>query len=182
MSSVESRRLIELLSDMQQKATRKAAGLPVLEAAREEWVGIAFQLRQHTLLAPMTEIKEIITPPVLSQIPHIKTWVRGIANMRGNLLPVIDLQSMLFGNVMGADQKAQRVIVVDLEGISTGLLVDSVQGLKHFWADEVLGPPSGLEPALQPYVQQSFSFGGETFGVFGLMSLVYSEAFLDAAV
>ncbi|MCG6868772.1 MAG: chemotaxis protein CheW [Gammaproteobacteria bacterium] len=182
MSSAESRKVIELLYGMQQRAMRLAAGLPILEAVREEWVGIAFQLRQHTLLAPMTEVKEVITPPSLSQIPHIKTWVKGIANMRGNLLPVIDLQLMLFGNALAADPKNQRVIVVDLEGISTGLLVDSVQGLNHFWADEVRGPPAGLEPALQPFVQQSFASDDGNFGVFGLMSLVYSEAFLDAAV
>ncbi|MEA3411886.1 MAG: chemotaxis protein CheW [Pseudomonadota bacterium] len=182
MSSAQSRKVIELLHGMQQRATRLAAGLPVMEASREEWVGIAFQLRQHTLLAPMTEVTEVITPPSLAHLPHTKTWVKGIANMRGNLLPVIDLQSMLFGGSLPADPKSQRVIVVDLEGISTGLLVDSVQGLKHFWAEEVQGPPAGLEPALQPFVQQSFASAGESFGVFGLMSLVYSEAFLDAAV
>ena len=62
-------------------------------------------------------------------------WVRGIANIRGNLLPVIDLSGCLTGGVTRITGKT-RVLVIDYNGFYSGLIVDEVLGMKHFMDNE----------------------------------------------
>jgi purine-binding chemotaxis protein CheW len=72
-------------------------------------------------------VVEVGRVPEVTRIPGAPSWLAGIANWRGRLLPVLDLRSLL-----GADrdplQGAARVVVLDREGTSLGIVVDAVDG------------------------------------------------------
>lgn len=172
----------DLLSAIDQKSRSNAAGLPSLEEAKEEWTGVLFRLRDTELLAPMTEIAEIVSVPDVAGVPGVKPWILGISNMRGNLLPVIDLQGFLFGKNSDADPKLRRLLVVNHQGVFAGLLVDAVIGMKHFWQDDRAVELPALDEVFNPYVSTSYSSLGEHYGVFGFWRLSESAAFMDVAI
>jgi len=156
-------------------------GLPRKAEVSNEWSGIAFRLGHNKLLAPMDDVIEILDLPELSIVPLTQPWVRGIANVRGSLLPVIDLNCYL-GNEMPRVTNKTRVLVVDFNGICSGLVVDEVLGLKYFLEDELTYENLGVDGELRPYLRSGFHRGDEIWGVFSLLSLVESPMFLQAAV
>jgi twitching motility protein PilI len=155
--------------------------LPRNIEASNEWSGIAFRLGRDTLIAPMDDVVEILDYPELAIVPLTQPWVQGIANIRGNLLPVIDLNGYL-GNELHQVTHKTRVLVVDIDGIYSGLVVDEVLGLKHFLETELTDEVTGVDDKLVPYLRNGFRRDDRVWGVFSLQSLVESPLFLQVAV
>jgi twitching motility protein PilI len=157
-----------------------ATCLPQKTRATHQWSGVAFRIGGSRMVAVMGEVVEIMTYPELSVVPNTCSWVRGIANVRGRLLPVIDMNGYLYGRLAPIGKRT-RVMVAECQGIYSGLVVDEVMGLRHFPEGTIVAEPSLIEEALRPYVHQGFSVDGEQWGIFRLMSLVESPQFLHAA-
>ena len=178
MSAHSEQSPFELLLEIQHRSKGRVKGFPVQEEVKTEWLGVAFEIRGHTLLAPMTEVSEVFSPPNLAPVPGVKSWLLGIANMRGNLLPVIDLEGFLYGNNLPKDFGKQRIIAVE----NAGLKVNAILGLKRFWVDEQVVPPSRIDGELQAFVDSAYRREEERYGVFNVAKLIGSELFLDVAV
>jgi twitching motility protein PilI len=129
----------------------------------------------------MDDVVEILDYPQLSSVPLTQPWVRGIANIRGNLLPLVDLNGYL-GNDISIVTSKTRVLVISFNGIYTGLVVDEVIGLKHFHEDELTDEGLGVDKKLYPYLRNGFRRGEQVWGVISLLSLVESPMFLQVAV
>jgi twitching motility protein PilI len=172
----------EQLQALERRCRANAAGLPAQEEVKEEWTGVLFRLKGQDLLAPMTEVAEIVSLPEVARVPGVKPWVLGIANMRGNLLPVLDLQAFLYGEPSKADAKIRRLLVVNRGGVFAGLLVDAVMGMKHFWTDEELESSPRLDGKIDPFIVTGYRRLGEQYPVFSMSRLIESEAFLHVAV
>ena len=82
---------LAILSDIQAATFRNAAQLPLKESAQPEWQGIGFQLGGTRLVSPMGEVNEILKVPKITALPGVKSWLLGIANVRGRLMPIVDL-------------------------------------------------------------------------------------------
>ena len=119
------------ISTLEQLCLEHAHGLPQQEQTDEEWVGIGFRLGRLNLVAPLGEVAEILTPLSLSKVPRTKPWVCGIANVRGNLMPIMDLQAYLHDQPASLNRRS-RILVVNHNGVYSGLVVDAVLGLRHF--------------------------------------------------
>ena len=172
----------DLLRAMDQRCRSRAAGLPRMEDAREEWTGVLFRLHGVDLLAPMDEVAEIVSVTSVASVPGVKPWVLGLANMRGNLLPVMDLQAFLYGEKPVSDPSTRRLLVVNHEGVLAGLVIDNVLGMRHFWRDEIAEELPQMDERVAPFVQYSFSRLGEHYGVFSPFRLAESEGFMDVAI
>lgn len=157
------------------------AGFPRKAEVSNEWSGIAFRLGCNKLIAPMDDVVEILDLPELSVVPLTQPWVRGMANVRGSLLPVIDLNGYL-GNELPRVTNKTRVLVIDFNGIYSGLVVDEVLGLKYFLENELTDEEPGVDDELRPWIRSSFRQGDKVWGVFSLLSLVESPMFLQVAV
>lgn len=169
-----------LLVSLDQRGRRRDAVLPATEEAREEWLGVGFRIGGRRFLAPMDEVTEILTCPRLSQVPRTKSWVRGIANVRGTLLPVMDLGGFL-GRNAAVLTRLSRVIVIQQAGVNVGLLVDEVLGMRHFFQEEKASVPGDLGEGLQPFVAGSFERDGGTWLVFSMRALASHPQFLKVA-
>lgn len=156
-------------------------GLPRKAEISDEWSGIAFRLGKNQLLASMDDVVEILDFPDISTVPLTQPWVRGIANVRGNLLPIVDLNGYL-GNEMPRVTNKTRVLVIDFEGVFSGIVVDEVVGLKHFLEEELTRDDPGVDEELKPYMQNGFRRGDQVWGIFNLLILAESPAFLQVAV
>ena len=123
---------IDILRDIEQKSIQQASSETEEGTLLSVWAGLAFKVAGIRVLAPMDEVSEILNlPRVLTRVPGARSWVKGIANIRGNLLPIIDLQAFL-GDKPIVTNRRSRVLVINRGDVTTGLLVGDVQGLRHF--------------------------------------------------
>ena len=74
---------------------------------------------------PISSVREIINPIELTVLPHAPAAVAGVADHRGEVVPIIDLRTR-FGLPVGSHQRRQKWILVDVEGRTVGMVVDEV--------------------------------------------------------
>ena len=172
---------LERLARLERLCLDHARGLPQQEQTEEDWIGIGFRLGEIHLVAPLGEVAEILTPPTLSKVPRTKTWVCGIANVRGNLMPIMDLQAFLYDRPAALNRRS-RVLVVNHNGVYSGLVVDAVLGLRHFREDQRRDELPGEDERLHEYMTSAFSAGAQHWGVFSMYDLAEAPQFLQAAV
>ena len=85
----ESLTAFELLWQIDQRCRLLAADLPSQAVRPDRWSGIGFRLGEHWYVAPMGEVSEVLHEPRFTQLPGVKPWVKGVANLRGRLLPIM---------------------------------------------------------------------------------------------
>jgi len=172
---------VSILNEIEEYCLGAGANVPRKTEVSKEWSGIAFRLGRNNLIVPLDDVVEILDYPELSAVPLTQSWVRGIANVRGNLLPVIDLNGFL-GNGLHRVTHKTRVLVVDIDGIYSGLVVDEVPGLKHFQENELTDEATDVDDKLLPYMRNGFRRDERVWGVFSLLSLVESPLFFQVSV
>jgi twitching motility protein PilI len=172
---------VAILREIEECCRGSEDGLPRKAEVSNEWPGIVFRMGHNTLVASMDDVVEILDYPPLSNVPLTQPWVRGIANVRGNLLPVIDLNGYLGNELLQVTGKT-RVLVINFNGIYSGLVVDEVMGLKHFHEDELTDEDPGVDEKFHPYLRNGFRRGEQVWGVFSLLLLAESPMFLQVAV
>lgn len=181
MSSKQTLDPVAILQQIEDSCRGNTAGGARSSGHNAEWSGITFRIGDSYLVSQLGEVVEILEYPELSRIPLSRPWVRGIANVRGNLLPVVDMSGFLNGN-MAAVTPRTRVLVVDHEGLYTGLVVDEVLGLKHFNDEEYTGDLPDMDESLLPFVQNGFERDGRVWSIFSLHAMAETPQFLQAAV
>lgn len=173
--------LIALLKDIGRRSKAHAQSLPKQVEFLNYWEGILFSIGGDRFVAPLNEIVEILNyPTTVTTVPGTRSWIRGIANIRGNLLPIIDLQAFLGGGPTVPGRRS-RVLVVQHREVFTGLLVGDMVGMRHFNEGEKTECKT-LEVPLANYVTGAFEHEGEIRPVFSLHALAASPEFLSAAV
>ena len=171
----------ELLRELERLARVGLAGQGRDAANEREWVGVAFRVSAENFLVAREETREVLSfPSVVTRVPGAKPWIRGLANVRGQLLPIVDLRAFLGGGVTNIG-RGSRVLVANHREVPAGLLVDEVQGFRRF-ADNEFGttvPPTIIR--CERYLAGTFRRGAESWPVFSLRSLLESQEFLQAA-
>lgn len=170
-----------LLTELATRSRSLSKGLPAQEEATELWSGTGFILSGQRYVAPTGEVVEILNLPRYTQIPGVKAFMLGAANVRGRLLPLIDLATFfgLPGNVR--PHRGRCVLVVEQDDVFCGLIVDSVLGMQHF-AAAGFTTMLGEEPVvLHPFLCGGYRRNDEFWSVFSMIELVEDERFLDVA-
>jgi len=174
-------RPFELLKELERRSrTVTAASAPQAGAGRE-WVGVAFRMGGETFLVAREETREVLGyPAAITRIPGAKSWVKGLANVRGQLLPMLDLRQFL-GSGATTPGRNTRVVMVNHRDIPAALIVDEVLGFRRFAESEfdAEAPPTVIRCDI--YLAGAFRRGGEVWPVLSLKSLVESQNFLQAA-
>jgi twitching motility protein PilI len=174
-------RPFELLKELEKRSRTETAKNVAEENTGEEWVGVAFRMGGETFLSAREETREVLGyPAVVTRIPGAKNWVKGLANVRGALMPMLDLRQFL-GSGATATGRNARIIVVNHREIPAGLMVDEVLGFRRFAESEfnAEAPPTVIR--CDSYLAGAFRRGGEVWPVLSLKSLVESPSFLQAA-
>jgi purine-binding chemotaxis protein CheW len=98
---------------------------------------VGFRIGRETFGLPIGAVREIVRVPEITSVPNSPDFIEGVINLRGRIIPVVDLRKR-FGEPVGAPSKKNRIVVVEVENRSLGLMVNS--------ASEVLKiPPSEIE-------------------------------------
>lgn len=168
------------LLELDRRSRRQSAGLPAQQEVAQTWSGIGFRMGSRVFVSPMGEINEVLHEPRQTPLPGVKSWVRGVANVRGRLLPIMDLCGFLGGEVT-ALRKQRRVLVIEHGDVFAGLIVDEVFGMQHFSVDAFSEQAPMLEAAIQPFIYGVFQ-RERPWLVFSPHALAEGKAFQDVAM
>ena len=97
---------------------------------------VIFELGEQKYALPILETQEIMRMVGITRIPNTTYYVEGVINLRGNVIPVINLCARLGLEKRPYDQDT-RIIVVDRDGQKVGMIVDLVQEVGRYSGDEL---------------------------------------------
>ena len=119
-------------------------GVSVETRERAEEMGLdkylTFTLGEEEYGLEILKVREIIGLMEITRVPRMPDFVRGVINLRGKIIPVIDLRRK-FGMQTTGDTRETCIIVVDLEGTNMGVVVDRVSEVLDISPAEVEETP-----------------------------------------
>lgn len=153
-----------------------------LLANASQWQGVAFKLGGYHLVAPLGEVSEVLTLPELTPVPLSKSWISGIANVRGRVLPVTNLVSFL--KLEQTQQRASeyKVLVVDKPKIFAGLQVEQVMGIYTFSQKQYEAVGLANDVLLSAYIHGRFRQNQQEWYIFMPSLLTEDSRFLEAGL
>lgn len=169
-----------LLQDIENRSRSKALGLPQQVEVRRTWSGVGFRLGKAHLLTKLEEVDEILVSPEMTRVPSALSWVKGIANIRGMLLPIMDLKDFIEGVTTQAGRKT-RIILIKKGELVSGLMVDEVFGMRHFFEEEHTDTVPDVSENLKRYLHGAFRKGDMHWGVFKMDNLAADPGFMEVA-
>ena len=171
----------DLLRDLESRTLKAATSLPALDLVEEEWVGVGFRVGDAKLIASMSDIKEILDLPTFTEVPGVKSWVVGVANVRGSLLPIMDMKGFLLGDDTKQRNKG-RIIVIDYKGFNTGLIVEEVYGMRHFRESDETEDIPEIHESILPYVGRAYRRDDAHWPVFSFNEMTSDERFAHVSL
>ena len=108
--------------------------MPAISSNNQQLV--VFSLASEEYGVAITQVQEIIRQPDITRIPGMPDFIEGVINLRGRIIPVIDLRKR-FGLEQKASNDKTRVVVADASSQTIGLVVDSVSEVVNLPKDQV---------------------------------------------
>ena len=174
-------RPFELLAELERRGRAVSAQQGQEGTAGREWVGVALRMAGELFLVAREETREVLSVPTsITRVPGAKAWIRGLANVRGQLLPIVDLRQFIGSGVAPATRNT-RIVVVNHREIPAGLLVDEVLGFRRFAETEFTGDVPPTVARCERYLAGAFRRAQEQWPVLSLRSILESPGFAEAA-
>ena len=170
----------DLLREIERRSAQAQSG-GVSGALPAEWVGVGFRIGDERFIANREQVREVLMlPDTMSRVPGSKRWLLGIANLRGHLLPLVDVK-LLLGSGRTTLRRTTRVISVNHREVPAGLVVDEVLGFRRFMDHEHTDKIQETIVRCDRFVAGGYHRNEETWPIFNLFDLVESNLFLQAA-
>lgn len=171
----------DVLSDYERRSLAHDPGAPEDIEAHGLWRGIGFRLGERRFLVSIVDMTELLLMPPVTLVPGSSAWILGVANVRGNLAPVVDLSQYLYSHKTRITSRS-RVLLVEQPGAALGLLVDEVLGQRSLTEEQLGELDHEDEAPLQPYVAGTIQLGEQRWAVFNINDLIEASQFQQAAV
>ena len=179
-ASGERRSPFLVLADYEQRSLAHVAGLPEQLDAPGLWRGVAYRVGAHRLASGFDEVVEILPMPSLTHVPGAQPWMLGVANIRGALLPVVDLKQFLDGERTVLHER-QRVLVVRQPGGDVAVTIDELYGQRSFVEEHGIDPDAVADGRYAHFVDRAYRMNDQDWGVFSLERLARTPEFRQAA-
>jgi purine-binding chemotaxis protein CheW len=92
---------------------------------------------------PISQIQEIDRLGKVTKVPNSAPFIDGITNLRGEVIPVLDTRKRFDLAAKQSDDRT-RIVIVDLGGVRTGLVVDSVREVLNLAKEDIAPPPESI--------------------------------------
>ncbi len=124
----------------------------LLEEDTQRGKYLTFALGHESYGLEISYVKEIVGMQPITQLPEAAPFVKGIINLRGRIIPVIDM-NLKFGREASAYTDRTCIVVVDIQELSVGLIVDQVAEVLVIGEDNIVPPPNAMTGAYNRYVK-----------------------------
>lgn len=101
--------------------------------------------KKEDYAVPIEQVREIRAVEKITKVPRSESYVKGIMNLRGLIIPVIDVKEKLGLSSEGKSNAArQRILVAEVSGVLTGLLVDEVDQVMRLQTKDIEEAPQSV--------------------------------------
>ena len=123
------------------------------QAASHELPLVVFRLGQEAYSLRLMEVREIIMVTNITPVPRAPSFIEGVLNLRGEVMPVIDLRER-FGLPRQKATSLSRIVITPIGGVSTGLVVDSVEEVKSVDLRRLEEPPKVTSVGANAFIEK----------------------------
>ncbi|ACM61308.1 purine-binding chemotaxis protein CheW [Caldicellulosiruptor bescii] len=117
--------------------------LEMLKTSDEKQV-VLFEINNQKFAIDIQKVKEINRIPSIVKVPNEKVYLKGIANLRGDIIAIIDLGILLYGGETQINDSS-RVIIVELRGERFGILAKKVLSVSKVSAENIIEVDNSIE-------------------------------------
>ena len=121
------------------------------DTAQAEKQLVVFDLASEDYGVDIGAVREIIRMQDITKVPRTPEFVEGIINLRGSVIPVLDLRKR-FSLPVSEASKDNRIVVVDIGGQDIGVIVDAVTEVLRIAGDSVMPPSAVITTADSTYL------------------------------
>jgi twitching motility protein PilI len=175
----------DILDRYERRSLAHVVGLPEQLDAPGLWRGVGYRIGGKRLASGFDEVVEILPMPQVTPVPGAQPWLLGVANIRGNLLPIVDLKQFLEGE-RTVIHEGQRVLIVRQPGGDVAVTIDELFGQRSF-NDAQQQPSDALAQSVLAqgrythFVDRVYDLGEDSWGIFSLERLARTPEFRQAA-
>ena len=169
-----------ILQDYEARSLAHVVGLPEQLDAPGLWRGVGYRIGRRRLASGFDEVVEILGMPPVTSVPGAQPWMLGVANIRGNLLPIVDLKQFLEGE-RTVLHEGQRVLVVRQAGGNVAVTIDELFGQRSFVEEQQIEAAPLADGRYANFVERAYRLGDHEWGVFSLERLARTPEFRQAA-
>jgi purine-binding chemotaxis protein CheW len=112
---------------------------------------VGFRVGRETFGVPIALVREIVRVPEITSVPNAPEYIEGVINLRGRIIPVVDLRKR-FGDKTPERSKKNRVVVVEMETRAIGLLVHSASEVLRILPSEIEAPQNVFQEGELNYI------------------------------
>ena len=134
---------------------------------------LTFKIGSEYYAIKLVENKEVIEPPEITKVPNTKKYVMGVINLRGQIVPVINLENKL--DLSSENNKGQRIIVVEVNNSLVGIMVDDVKdvvGIAQDNIEEIKESKGGIN---QEFMNGVFSYENYLIIIINIKDILFAD-------
>lgn len=135
---------------------------------------VSFRLANEEYGLDIMRVQEIILMGEITAIPEVPEYIRGLINLRGKVIPIIDLRRR-FGLGVGETTEHTRIVVVNAAGTTFGVVVDAVNEVLRIEARQIEPPPMGIVGLEQAYIKGLVKMGDKIMILLNMESILTSD-------
>ncbi|NLY10292.1 MAG: chemotaxis protein CheW [Firmicutes bacterium] len=122
------------------------------QTAISEQQFVVFRLAEEEFALGITKVREIIKVTEITRLPHVAKYIEGVTNLRGEVIPVVNLRKR-FGLEEEEETQDTRIIIVDIDSSKVGFIVDEVKEVLRVPSDAIDPPPSNVAGLSSTYLE-----------------------------
>lgn len=119
---------------------------------------IVFKLNEKEYAIPVGQVKAIEKPLHITRVPRTEPYIKGVINLRGSIIPIIDLKKR-FGMGDANYSDSTRMIIVSINGMEVGLIVDSANDVLDIPAEAMEEKPDVVGSVEAEYITGVAKYG-----------------------
>ena len=135
---------------------------------------LSFRIGAEQYGIEIRHVTEIVGIQKITEVPDMPEYVKGVINLRGNVIPVVDIRLRFHMKTIDYDDRT-CVIVVSIDEAPIGLVVDAVQEVITIAADQISPPPTVARGEVSKYIKGMGRFENDVIILLAIDKLLFDE-------
>ncbi len=149
------------------------------ESAVEKKQYLTFKVGKEIYGLRLNQAKEIIKPPKITSVPNTEDYILGVINLRGQVVPVINLKNKLGlteDTTIDINQdKSKKIVVININGMLIGVYVDGVNEVINISVEDIEGVTENRTGIREEFIKGVSTYGDYLIIVLDLDNLLFEN-------
>ena len=139
---------------------------------------LTFFIENEQYALSISHVKEIIASMKITAVPKTPEHVKGVINLRGSVIPVVDVR-LKFCLIEKPHDLNTAIIISEIDGISIGFIVDSVEDVLSLNNDHLVSPPKFGSNVDTSYIDKIAEVGEDVVMILNMKEIFESDELID---